>query len=89
MNNNRRKEINKAIDLLTSAKEAWEEAAAIIESCADEEREYYDNMPESLQGSDKGLGAEAAAELLEGVKDKMHEIDIDDMISDLDDSTNQ
>lgn len=89
MNKQRRKEINKAIDLLQSAKEAWEEALGLIESAADDEREYFDNMPESLQGSEKGMAAEAAAEMLEGVRDAMQECDLDDMISKLDDSTNQ
>lgn len=89
MNKNRRKDINKAIDLLNAAKASWEEAFGLIESAADEEQEYYDNMPESLQGSDKGQSAESAASMLTEVKDAMAEIDLDDMISKLDDSTNQ
>lgn len=89
MNNLRRKEINKAIDLLTSAKAAWETALGIIESAADEEREYYDNMPENMQASEKGDSADSAATMLEEVKDAMQECDLDDLISRLDNSTQQ
>lgn len=38
MNNARRKELEKARGLI-------EEAAAIVRTAADEERDYYDNMP--------------------------------------------
>jgi len=44
MNKDRRTEINKAIGML-------QEALSILETARDEEQEYYDNMPESLQGS--------------------------------------
>lgn len=36
-----------------------------IEEVRDEEQEYYDNMPESLQGGEKGEMASAAIEHLE------------------------
>lgn len=89
MNNNRRKEINKAIDLLTKIQADWQAALELIGTAADEEQEYFDNMPESLQSSDKGQGAESAAGMLTEVKDAMEEIDLDDFTSKLDDSTNQ
>jgi hypothetical protein len=43
MNKSRRQEIESAKELLEQAKE-------IIESCQSEEQEYYDNMPENMQG---------------------------------------
>jgi hypothetical protein len=89
MNKQRRKEINKAIDLLTAAKASWEEALGLIESAGDEEQEYYDVMPESLQNSDKGQSAQSAADLLCEVKNDMQDCDIDDLIGKLDESTNQ
>lgn len=58
MNKARRDELTKAATML-------QEAQAIIESCRDEEQEYYDNMPESLQGGDKGSNAESAIESME------------------------
>lgn len=36
-----------------------------IETIRDEEQEYYDNMPESLQGGEKGTAAEEAISALE------------------------
>lgn len=53
MNAARRKDLETAIDLI-------EQAKTIVSGCLDEEQEYYDNMPESLQGSDRGSQAEIA-----------------------------
>ena len=47
MNKIRRKEIAKAIELMEQARE-------ILENVRDEEQEAFDNMPESLQGSERG-----------------------------------
>lgn len=47
MNNDRRKELTKAFGLI-------EEAKSILEDVAGEERDAYDNMPESMQSSERG-----------------------------------
>lgn len=47
MNKSRRAEIQKVIDAL-------QELEAKIEELRDEEWEYYDNMPESIQSGEKG-----------------------------------
>lgn len=47
MNKQRRKEIAKAIDLIEQARE-------ILENVKDEEQEAFDNMPESIQVSERG-----------------------------------
>ncbi len=80
MNKNRRAEINKAIALLEQIKGPLEDAKSIIESAADEEREYYDNMPENMQSGERGEQASAAADALEEVKYAFDEVDIDDLI---------
>ena len=74
MNKDRRKLIEKAVGLLSDAKE-------LIEQAAEEEQDYADNMPENLQGSERHENAEqAASELcdcageLESVIDTLHEI---------------
>lgn len=36
-----------------------------IDALRDEEQEYYDNMPEAMQGGDKGEKASAAVEQME------------------------
>lgn len=53
MNAERRKALNVIRENLVEAQSA-------LESLRDEEQEYFDNMPESLQGGDKGSKAEAA-----------------------------
>ena len=47
MNAARRKRLAEAVDLIASAKEN-------IEEVKEEEQEAFDNMPESLQGSERG-----------------------------------
>lgn len=47
MNKARRKELEKAKDLL-------EQAQSIIEAVQEEEQEAFDNMPEGLQSSERG-----------------------------------
>jgi len=53
-----------------------DEAKGIIEDAAIEEREYYDNMPESLQSSERGETADEMADALQGAADVL-----DDMLS--------
>ena len=67
MNNARRKQIkaviesfNKLLDIGT-----LEDLKGEVEAVRDDEQEYLDNMPESLQGGDKGQAAEAAISALE------------------------
>lgn len=58
MNAERRKRIQKLAAELERIK-------AEIEECASDEREYFDNMPESLQNGDRGQASEAAADNLD------------------------
>lgn len=58
MNKARRKELERAIELM-------EEARDIIEDCKAEEEEYLENMPENLQYSEKHDIAEATVEAME------------------------
>ena len=51
-----------------------------LETLRDEEQEYYDNMPEGLQGGDKGQAAEAAVSALEAVVDEIDNI-IDNIVN--------
>ena len=64
MNARRRKEIAKAIALI-------EDAIAILDSVAEEEREAYDNLPESLQYSERGERMEECAEAIEYVSSEL------------------
>lgn len=53
MNKERRAEIAKAAEMIR-------EAVGILENARDGEQEYLDNMPENMQGGDKGSAAEEA-----------------------------
>ena len=67
MNNSRRKELEKAVNLL-------EEAQSIIENCRDEEQDYLDNMPENLQSSEKHDMAEEAVNNLESACEYLSDV---------------
>ena len=68
----RRKEIERAIDLLYQAKE-------IIENVRDDEQDAYDNMPESLQYSERGERMSENVDALDNAAD----YDIEDIITKL------
>ena len=111
MNNDRRKKIDAAIksaeamraeiealkELICDIKSAASDLHSEIDSIKDEEQEYYDNMPESLQSGEKGQAAEAAVNILEEAISKLEEfdnipddvIDIEEIIGMLDDSKHQ
>lgn len=67
MNNTRRKQIQKASDLISQAK-------SILESVLSDEEFAFDNMPENLQGSQRGMDSEEAIEILDEVIDQLSEI---------------
>lgn len=58
MNKARRQSLEKARSLV-------DEAIAIVEEMKDEEQDYYDQMPESFQGGEKGESAQTAIDELE------------------------
>lgn len=67
MNAHRRKEIVRLL-------EAAQNLSSDIAGLADEEREYYDNMPEAFQSGEKGDQADAAATALEEAASAVDEI---------------
>lgn len=94
MNNERRKVIEaqkaQVETLLESLKDLGKQASDIkleLESARDEEQDYYDNMPESLQGGDKGERAQAAVSALEdaiGSLEEIEDLNFDDLLEQLD-----
>ena len=89
MNRSRRKDLGRAIDLLSRIKSDFEEAKGIVEQAASGERDYYDNMPENMQSGDKGSDADNAATQLEEVVQSLEEFDLDDLVSKIDDARGQ
>jgi hypothetical protein len=67
MNNNRRKAINRLIEQL-------EEIQSSIEDIKDEEEEYYNSMPESLQDGEKGDRAQSAIDNLDDATNSIGEV---------------
>lgn len=64
MNDARRKAISAAMTLIEQAKD-------MLATCCEEEQEYYDNMPESIQSGDKGSSADAAISSLTDAGDSL------------------
>jgi len=106
MNNERRKEIDRYIASVEALKvrlEAWqadfeaikeaaEELCGQIEDTKSEEEDYRDNMPESLQQSERYYASEAAGEQLDDAYEKLDELcsyeldlpDLDEAVTALD-----
>ena len=64
MNNKRRKEISKISSIL-------EDAKSRLSTVIDEEQEDFDNMPESLQGSERGCESEEALDSMNDALDSI------------------
>lgn len=64
MNKQRRQQLNQAAGLLIQARD-------LIEQAGEEEREYYDNMPEGIQDSEKGQKADEVAFMLEAAQEEI------------------
>lgn len=77
MNNERRKRIAALQSKLADLKETLEECTSEARGLADDERETYDNMPESLQQGERGQQSDSAATELESVADALEEIDLE------------
>lgn len=61
-------------EMIIAAAGKLEEAKADIETATEEEQEYFDNMPESLQGSEKGEQAEEVVQELEQVVSELEDL---------------
>ena len=64
MNNKRRKEISKIVSTLEGVRDRLSELV-------DEEQSAFDNMPESIQGSDRGCDSEEAIGYLSDALDSV------------------
>lgn len=72
MNRARRKELERAVELLQQAQE-------IIVSVRDDEQEAYDNLPEGIQYSERGEQMSEYVDTLDNAAD----YDIEDIITNL------
>ncbi|QDF16016.1 hypothetical protein H3N89_gp51 [Microbacterium phage MonChoix] len=79
MNKQRRKDIEAIVNKLADLEALKTEIQEAIEQVRDEEQEYYDNMPEGLQQSDRGYAAEEAASQLDEAASMLDDLDIDSL----------
>lgn len=64
MNNTRRRQIRKVVEQIKSQIEE-------LQTLQEEEQEYFDNMPENLQYSERGEKAELDADDLQNIIDEL------------------
>src|SRR3546814_5038002 len=89
MNAQRRKQLEEARAILESAQERLDEAKQLLEAIRDDEQDYYDNMPESFQGGDKGCAAEAAIDQLSTAIDDIDLVDFDTFFNAIDERSEE
>lgn len=77
MNNARRKAIDGLIQRAQELATATQELITEIEAIRDEEQDYFDAMPESLQGGEKGQKAEEAISQLDDAISGLEALDGD------------
>ena len=82
MNAPRRKELQNIIEAIEEIKSQLEDQQEILESLKDEEMEYFENIPENLQSSERYERAETSSSALEEAYDTLY-----DLISSLEDVT--
>lgn len=72
MNAERRKVLDKAETLISEARE-------LLEQVKDEEQEYFDNMPESLQSGERGQKAEQCVDLIDDLVNAIDSFDFEEV----------
>ena len=86
MNAKRRKSLRVIIAKLEEMESLRQEIQEQLGEIIDEEQEALDNMPESLQESERGQKMQEYIDTMEGVLDDLDILDLDDLdILDLDD----
>jgi hypothetical protein len=64
MNKSRRKELMEWVSKAESWAAQGEELKSELENICSDEQDYFDNMPENLQGSMRGMDAEEAIDAM-------------------------
>ena len=81
MNNERRNRIKLAIEKLQNLQAQVESIKDEVEDLQGEESDAFDNLPESLQSSDKGLSMEACIDNLSSAADDLDSFDFDAIVT--------
>lgn len=83
MNNDRRARLNAIIKQIEDLNEKQKEIAVSLDEIFDEENASYDNMPESLQTSEKGQLMQSSCDALETAIDLVASLDLDEVIENI------
>lgn len=83
MNKTRRGEIAAAVQRLTELAAEISDLRDTVETIRDEEQEYLDNMPESIQSGERGQNAEAAISELDDALSALEDFDTDAIVTSL------
>ena len=87
MNKDRRKALADLVKDIEALAQRRDELVSELEAIKDEEQEYFDAMPESLQSGEKGSGAEEAIGHLETACEALEELDFDSVTSAIEDAS--
>ena len=74
MNAPRRKNLQAIIEAIEELKSQLEDQMSDLETLRDEETDYYDNMPEGIQASERGERAECSMEALTEACDNLYDL---------------
>lgn len=83
MNKVRRKALANIVTMLEKLDELREEIREQLAEIQDEEQEALDNMPESLQESEKGEQMQEYIDAMENVTGELDLLDIEDLVDQL------
>lgn len=86
MNRERRKKIDDAIEKANELKDLIQELQEVVEEIRDEEQEYFDNIPENLQASERYEIAESSVENLDNAVDWFCNVDIEELVAALEEA---
>ena len=74
MNKERRREISEVIKTITNVKDTLNQAMEDLQIILDNEKLAFDNMPENLQGSLRGMDSEDAIDTMTDAIESLTEI---------------
>lgn len=81
MNKARRASLKLALTKIETLTACIEEIKEDLQNVLDEEEEAYENLPESIQGSERGEQMQEYIEALEAAIDSLDELDTDELHS--------
>lgn len=87
MNNANRKRLNEAREIIEHAREEFERAKAILDEVKDDEDSKRDNMPESLQETERYQAMSTACDELESATSLAEDLDFGSVIEAIDNAS--